>query len=59
MTLKEYIDAGKTYGIYSAYYPQGFGGAQLFGESINKYAAGKLTVDELLAEIQAEWASLQ
>lgn len=59
MTLKEYIDAGKTYGIYSAYYPQGFGGAQLFGESINKYAAGKLTVDELLAEIQAEWTSLQ
>ncbi|MDP3448053.1 MAG: extracellular solute-binding protein [Eubacteriales bacterium] len=59
MTLKEYIDAGKTYGIFSAYYPQGFGGAQLFGESINKYAAGKLTIDELLAEIQAEWTSLQ
>lgn len=59
MTLKAYIDEGKTYGIYSTYYPQGFGGAQLFGETINKYAAGKLTVDELLAELQAEWTSLQ
>jgi raffinose/stachyose/melibiose transport system substrate-binding protein len=53
--LKQYIDAGKTYGIYSSYYPNGFGGAQLFGETINKYAAGKLTVDELLAELQSNW----
>lgn len=59
MILKEYIDAGKTYGIYSSYYPQGFGGAQLFGESINKFAAGKLTTDQLLEELQAEWDSLQ
>jgi raffinose/stachyose/melibiose transport system substrate-binding protein len=53
--LKQYIDAGKTYGIYSSYYPNGFGGAQLFGETINKYAAGKLSVDELLAELQSNW----
>ena len=57
-TLIKYIDAGKTYGIYSAYYPKGFGGAQLFGETLDKYAAGKLTADQLLAELQKNWESL-
>ncbi len=57
ITLKEYIDAGKTYGIYSSYYPNGFGGAQLFGETITKYAAGKLTADQLLEQLQEDWKS--
>ncbi len=55
--LKQYIDAGKTYGIYSSYYPNGFGGAQVFGETITKYAAGKLTADGLLEELQSDWES--
>lgn len=55
--LKQYIDEGKTYGIYNSYYPNGFGGAQVFGETITKYAAGKLTADELLTELQSAWES--
>ncbi len=57
--LKQYIDAGKAYGIYNSYYPNGFGGAQVFGETINKYAAGKLTADGFLEELQSNWKSLR
>jgi ABC-type sugar transport system, periplasmic component len=57
--LIDYINSGKIYGIYNAYYPKGMGGAQIFGESITKYAAGKLTPDQLLDELQQDWASAQ
>lgn len=53
-----YIAAGETYGIYSSFFPQGMGGAQLFGETVNKYAAGLLSVDEFAAELQAQWESV-
>lgn len=55
---KVFMDAGQTYGIYSSYFPNGMGGAQLFGETVNKYAAGLLSVEEFAAELQAQWESV-
>lgn len=55
---KAYIDAGNTYGIYSSFFPNGMGGAQLFGEAVNKYAAGVINADQFAEELQADWSSL-
>jgi raffinose/stachyose/melibiose transport system substrate-binding protein len=51
-----YAAKGKVKGIYVAFYPNG--GLQAFGEVTQKLAAGKLTVDEYLAELQSEWERL-
>jgi raffinose/stachyose/melibiose transport system substrate-binding protein len=55
--LYEYMQKGKTKGTYNALYPQGTGGAILFGDAICAVAAGKYTVDEFIAEAQRIWDS--
>ncbi len=57
--LYEYIAAGKTKGTYNAMYPNGTGDAIAFGDAICACAAGRVTVDEFLAEAQRIWDSAQ
>lgn len=53
--LKEYIDAGKVRGIYSALYPEGEGSAQRLGDAVCAYAAGRYSVEEFLQTAQSIW----
>lgn len=51
--LLSYLDEGKVKGIYNSRYPAG--AVQAFGTSIQKFAAGNITKDELLQELQDTW----
>lgn len=53
--LLAYLNEGKVKGIYNSRYPAGT--VQAFGTSIQKYAAGNITKDELLQELQDTWLS--
>jgi len=55
--LYEYMRNGQTKGTYNALYPQGTGGAILFGDAVCALAAGKYSVDEFIAEAQRIWDS--
>lgn len=55
-SLAEYIKKGKVYSLLNSEFPDG--GAQAFGTSIQKFAAGKLTSDGLLQELQKDWEYL-
>lgn len=55
--LSDYIQAGKIYGMYNSYYPDGC--AQKFGEAVQKLLAGKTNVEEFTQELQDSWDSLK
>lgn len=54
---QECMEGGETYGIFSSFFPDG--GAELFGNTINKYAALDMTVEEFAQELQADWESVR
>lgn len=54
-TLLSYLEEGKVKGIYNSRYPAGT--VQAFGTSIQKFAAGNISQEQLLKELQDTWTS--
>ncbi|WP_019910535.1 ABC transporter substrate-binding protein [Paenibacillus sp. HW567] len=54
--LSRYVKAGKIYGSFNSYYPDGV--AQAFGEAVQKLVGGKVDTDGFLQELQNEWDRL-
>lgn len=50
------IKQGETYGMYTAYWPDG--GLDAFGATFQKYVAGQTTPEELTQELQDDWVRL-
>ena len=57
VATQECMESGETYGIFSSFFPDG--GAELFGNTINKYAALGMSVEEFGQELQADWESVR
>lgn len=57
VATQECMENGDTYGIFSSFFPDG--GAELFGNTINKYAAIGMTVEEFAQELQANWETVR
>ena len=57
VATQECMENGETYGIFSSFFPDG--GAELFGNTINKYAAVDMSVDEFAQELQANWETVR
>ncbi|WP_020613015.1 ABC transporter substrate-binding protein [Sediminispirochaeta bajacaliforniensis] len=55
--LSRYASQGKVYGIYNSMYPAG--GAEYFGNAVQKLVAGKLDVPGFLEELQTRWDQLK
>jgi raffinose/stachyose/melibiose transport system substrate-binding protein len=55
--LSDYLKQGKVYGIYNSRYPAG--GAEVFGQAVQKLVAGKVDVDGFLQELQDRWTQLK
>lgn len=55
LAILEYITSGKTYGYLHNYFPTGMGACMVFGETIDKYAAGNLSAEQMLEQLQVDW----
>lgn len=54
--MSRYLQAGKVYGNFASYYPDGV--AQAFGEDVQKLVAGKINTDGFLQALQDDWDRL-
>lgn len=57
VATQECLASGELYGVYSSFFPDG--GAELFGNTVNKYCAGQLTPEAFAEELQADWESVR